>query len=176
VRIFRNENDLSRYNKSRRQELVDFTTDWLNRFGWFPQDFRRDAESYYRHVVSNRWSSVSFPDTSDIFLTAHVIALLYELADQELISCEFRINFTVHSIEFSYQEYLASDQWKDKRAAARRRAGYACQICNSRMPPLDAHHRTYERIGNERDGDLIVLCRPCHRIFHDNGRLAASNM
>jgi hypothetical protein len=28
------------------------------------------------------------------------------------------------------------------------------------------HHRTYERFGREDTGDLTVLCRRCHTLFH----------
>ncbi len=74
--------------------------------------------------------------------------------------------------EFSYPEYLASDEWKAKAAAAKKAAGMRCQVCNAADTILDTHHRTYERIGNERPEDLIVLCRDCHALFHENGRLA----
>ena len=50
--------------------------------------------------------------------------------------------------------------------------GVRCQVCNTDKSILDTHHRTYERLGRELDGDLIVLCRDCHRIFHENGKLA----
>lgn len=27
---------------------------------------------------------------------------------------------------------------------------------------FELHHKTYERLGRERDDDLEVLCKPCH--------------
>jgi hypothetical protein len=72
--------------------------------------------------------------------------------------------------EMPYDEYLATCEWHERRAAARQRAGERCQVCNSEGP-LDVHHRTYERRGRERDDDLIVLCRGCHELFHRFGRL-----
>ncbi|MHB8220772.1 MAG: HNH endonuclease signature motif containing protein [Acidimicrobiales bacterium] len=30
----------------------------------------------------------------------------------------------------------------------------------------DLHHRSYERLGHERFGDVISLCRPCHSEMH----------
>jgi hypothetical protein len=71
-----------------------------------------------------------------------------------------------------YDEYIQSDDWREKADSAKKRAGGRCQVCNSDEPPLDAHHRTYERLGREQPGDLIVLCRACHQLFHGNGRLA----
>lgn len=38
-------------------------------------------------------------------------------------------------------------------------------MCNSRNRP-QVHHRTYERLGDERPADLTVLCQRCHRLFH----------
>lgn len=71
----------------------------------------------------------------------------------------------------NYRDYLASDEWHVKADAAKERAGRRCQVCNS-QGPLDCHHRTYERIGDEHPDDLTVLCRPCHELFSKNGRLA----
>ena len=47
----------------------------------------------------------------------------------------------------------------------------ACAICRS-TEFLEVHHRTYERIGEERQEDLITLCRECHQIFHQHKRTA----
>jgi len=64
-----------------------------------------------------------------------------------------------------YAEYLESDDWKEKQKKALKRAGYCCQVCNSEMQ-LNVHHRTYERVREEQDGDLTVLCHECHALFH----------
>lgn len=63
-------------------------------------------------------------------------------------------------------EYLRSEHWQLTRAAALARAENRCQVCNA-SSRLDVHHRTYERLGNEHPGDLTVLCRRCHDLFHD---------
>ena len=66
----------------------------------------------------------------------------------------------------AYVEYLKSERWANVRAAALRRAKGRCQACNS-PDFLDAHHRTYERMGREDIADITVLCRECHGTFHD---------
>lgn len=69
-----------------------------------------------------------------------------------------------------YREvYLRSDHWRATRLAALERAGNRCQVCNADKR-LDVHHRTYERIGNERPEDLTVLCRGCHELYHESRR------
>jgi 5-methylcytosine-specific restriction endonuclease McrA len=70
-----------------------------------------------------------------------------------------------------YAEYLQSPEWKKKRAKALRFAQFKCQLCNE-SNNLNVHHRSYERRGNEPLGDLIVLCKDCHSIFHQNKELA----
>ena len=69
-----------------------------------------------------------------------------------------------------YHEYIKSDAWKHKADEAKRRAGDRCQICN-KTGKLEAHHRTYENLGDEQPGDIIVLCRECHELFSRNRRL-----
>jgi len=65
-----------------------------------------------------------------------------------------------------YDQYIQSDEWKIKRAAALDHARNRCQVCNDGMN-LHVHHRTYEDLGNEHIYDLTVLCRECHDLYHD---------
>jgi len=70
------------------------------------------------------------------------------------------------------RDYLASPEWLARRREALDRAGGRCQVCNRSDGILDTHHRTYERLGHEDPADLIVLCRSCHHLFHQNGKLS----
>jgi 5-methylcytosine-specific restriction endonuclease McrA len=65
-----------------------------------------------------------------------------------------------------YQEYIQSEEWKQRAHEAKRRAGWQCAVCAS-TKSLEAHHRTYDRLGRERPQDLVVLCWRCHRRHHD---------
>jgi len=69
--------------------------------------------------------------------------------------------------------YLRSAHWQSMRRTALEHAEYRCAVCYA-GDSLDVHHRTYERLGDERITDLLVLCRTCHDIFHKRGRLAGS--
>ena len=64
-----------------------------------------------------------------------------------------------------YHAYLRSDVWRRRAAQCKRRYGYRCALCNT-IGPLNAHHRTYERLGFEISSDLIALCRHCHARHH----------
>lgn len=61
-----------------------------------------------------------------------------------------------------YNEYRKTKHWRSLRAAVRSRAGGACEACGA-QGSTDTHHRSYERLGEERLSDLVALCRDCHR-------------
>lgn len=73
-----------------------------------------------------------------------------------------------------YIAYINSAAWKAKRGPALTRAEGRCQVCNS-ANHLDVHHRTYERFEDEKPGDLTVLCRTCHELFHEKRHLKTGN-
>lgn len=64
-----------------------------------------------------------------------------------------------------YADYLATSHWLRVRTLALEQAGHTCDLCG-RADRLEVHHRTYERLGFERQSDLIVLCQDCHRDHH----------
>jgi hypothetical protein len=64
-----------------------------------------------------------------------------------------------------YGEYLKTAHWQRVRGLALEQAGHSCDLCGH-TDRLEVHHRTYERLGFERQSDLIVLCHDCHRDFH----------
>lgn len=72
--------------------------------------------------------------------------------------------------DVNYQKYIRSKAWQQKAEEAKTRAGNRCQACNRPRSEvqLDAHHRTYERIGRERPGDITVLCRDCHHSIEES--------
>lgn len=71
-------------------------------------------------------------------------------------------NQSVKAID--YKEYLKSKEWQEKSIKEKEK-NPNCSLCNGKGK-LHTHHRTYVRCGNERDGDLIVLCSECHDLFH----------
>jgi len=64
-----------------------------------------------------------------------------------------------------YGDYLESPEWDAVRKRAYALAEYRCQLCN-KDGELHTHHRSYDRIGCEKDCDVIVLCKRCHGKFH----------
>lgn len=66
-----------------------------------------------------------------------------------------------------YSRYISSTGWHTSaaRLAELAASGHRCRICNASRgeAQLEVHHRTYERLGHERVGDLTTLCRECHQ-------------
>lgn len=73
--------------------------------------------------------------------------------------------------ELPYWQFLQTTYWKSIRREVIRQAGGECELCGDH-DGLDAHHTTYEHHGREHRhmGDLMCLCRECHRIEHDGDR------
>lgn len=67
--------------------------------------------------------------------------------------------------KLSYAEYLQTPLWQQRRERSLALARHHCQRCGSRRR-LQVHHRTYDRLGEEADEDLEVLCDACHRQEH----------
>jgi hypothetical protein len=68
-----------------------------------------------------------------------------------------------------YWAYLRTDWWRERRQRALRRAKHRCELTGA-TDHLEVHHVTYERIGCERDSDLIVIYEPVHETIHNTGR------
>jgi 5-methylcytosine-specific restriction endonuclease McrA len=62
-----------------------------------------------------------------------------------------------------YKIYMASNSWRKNpaRLLALSNVQGHCRVCHD-DGPLEVHHATYERLGCERENDLIPLCRNCH--------------
>lgn len=65
-----------------------------------------------------------------------------------------------------YQWYINSAKWRHRRERFLNRKGRVCEVCGS-TENITVHHKTYARIGNERDRDLQVLCCGCHNNLHE---------
>ena len=67
----------------------------------------------------------------------------------------------------NYNDYLRSEHWQDvKKRYRQSRYPWVCFCCGASDRPLDLHHRSYKRLGQERLMDLLPLCRECHDAVH----------
>ena len=65
-----------------------------------------------------------------------------------------------------YDEYLASDEWEERRQLVMDRAEGLCEGCR-KAPAVQVHHLTYEHVFNELLYELVALCVPCHKRAHE---------
>jgi 5-methylcytosine-specific restriction endonuclease McrA len=64
-----------------------------------------------------------------------------------------------------YQDYLASEEWQEKRREILTRDRFKCRHCGN--DATEVHHLTYVRIFREELDDLVSVCRNCHQDIHD---------
>ncbi len=75
----------------------------------------------------------------------------------------------------NYHAYIFSKAWRGRRGRELLRVDYCCEFCGYQVGSLEdsgdcylqVHHLSYERLGNEAQEDLIVLCNFCHADVHD---------
>jgi len=79
-----------------------------------------------------------------------------------------------------YYEYINSSKWQEKRKEFYSskinklfslKGEWKCTCCLKPGIPLDLHHRTYKRLGNEKLMDFMAVCRACHNAIHDHYKL-----
>lgn len=65
----------------------------------------------------------------------------------------------------SYEAYLDSDHWREFKAKYRAVGrSMRCAVCNG--TPIQLHHHTYVRLGQESLDDVTPLCRADHTAVH----------
>lgn len=66
-----------------------------------------------------------------------------------------------------YEEYLKSQEWKEKRRKKAKEQNYFCEMCHQKvLKGFHIHHKTYIRFKKERLSDLMFLCEDCHAKLH----------
>lgn len=65
----------------------------------------------------------------------------------------------------TYQDYLDSDLWRDKRSFILKLRPI-CELCQQNKS-TSVHHKTYASVGNENKNDVMALCFPCHSDIHN---------
>jgi len=76
-----------------------------------------------------------------------------------------------------YKEFLASDEWKERRALVYERAKGECERCHHSHPMMNCHHLSYDFPNVPIDAPwpegwlpeitaLCLLCVECHEFLH----------
>lgn len=146
----------------------------------------REARQKRRDEIQRRWTerralllftkSYAKPSRPDDLLHGllafsqwvNVEALLdaVDLSNSDRTALLSRAVRVIQLKELPYDEYLQTEEWQAKAAAAKKRFGGRCAL-DASHPADHAHHRTYERRGREVADDLVPLCADCHAKFHN---------
>jgi hypothetical protein len=106
------------------------------------------------------------------------------LIEKEILTIEeaqyfreyIRAGITKEEIQSRYREYRNSKYWKMKRKQIHILANNICELCNS-IASNQVHHLTYKRLGEERNSDLMAVCRGCHeKITFNKEEYCAKNL
>ena len=63
-----------------------------------------------------------------------------------------------------YAKHMKSKYWAELKSKVIKRRGKMCERCRNVSCSLDLHHLHYRTFGKERQKDVQLLCRDCHRI------------
>ena len=66
----------------------------------------------------------------------------------------------------TYREYLGTWHWREFKIRYFEAHPKKCSHCQIENSLIQLHHVTYARVGNEDFGDVIPLCKRCHRAHH----------
>lgn len=72
-------------------------------------------------------------------------------------------------VVIGYDAYLHTKHWKTKRRKIYLLRNKTCQMCKKVIKngeSYNVHHKNYNRVGNEKDSDLMLLCPECHKLLH----------
>lgn len=65
-----------------------------------------------------------------------------------------------------YEKYIGSAEWAERKSLYYETHHRECRSCGADKKELHLHHRTYARIYQENDSDLMPLCVDCHAALH----------
>ena len=65
----------------------------------------------------------------------------------------------------TYQNYLDSKKWKNKRSKILKRDNFKCVHCGGNATHV--HHKKYSQWGKENLKNLESVCKKCHEIVHE---------
>jgi hypothetical protein len=70
----------------------------------------------------------------------------------------------------AYAAHIRSSYWRWLRDIVGEFVDWRCERCGLFGRDFDLHHKTYERFGEERSGDVEYLCKGCHRVADQERR------
>lgn len=106
-------------------------------------------------------------ETGQIYTVSEEDRRITDSSEDTSSGAKLLLNEGVKRLGFgSYQEFLLSSLWIQRRRSWWSKYPHSvCAVCDVKGKLL-LHHKTYERLGCERDEDLCPLCPRCHGQVH----------
>lgn len=83
----------------------------------------------------------------------------------------------MNKYKIKYEDYLKSKEWKTKREKIAQERNYICEKCKKQIiKGYHIHHINYDNFGNEKESDLMFLCKKCHEKIHHRENKAIKNI
>ena len=89
------------------------------------------------------------------------------LFDSDLFQVYSSIQSDLSKTSFTgvdYYAYIESDKWKQRRKPVIEKYPF-CQVCKL-APSTQVHHISYKNLGDEKDWELLAVCKDCHKEIH----------
>lgn len=83
------------------------------------------------------------------------------------LNMKFPVTCKTGEIANDYKSYLQTKHWANVRERFKNsKYEKKCNVCGVKNQPLDLHHKSYKRLGDEYLWHLIYLCREHHQNTH----------
>jgi len=77
--------------------------------------------------------------------------------------------------QVNYRAHINSPEWFATKRRLIAKRGQKCERCNLKTPFLQLYHLTHEHVAQERDWDLVLVCRRCRDSLHEAGSVDRGN-
>jgi hypothetical protein len=130
----------------------------LNRLQTIEDKFNKDLKNQI--IRKNRQRKFSYERNADLYIKRRKVKLSKSERNKYKKEREYK------RIPKQYQVYIKSKWWTKRKNKYYQENGRKCAICNS-SEHIQLHHLKYGNFGEEKDQDLLALCRFHHTDFHD---------
>jgi 5-methylcytosine-specific restriction endonuclease McrA len=137
--------------------------------GFSTRQLRYQCPDCFEFLGSSQRHTLATPDTPEIDPNTLVLRNERREREREKWSGRWEELRLQQDAEWwsRYNEYLATDEWKELRKLVLARDENLCQGCREHKA-TQVHHLTYRNAGHEFLWELISVCDECHKRYHDD--------
>lgn len=129
-------------------------------------EFSATSKTKRDNFIAGGKNKTGYSSNDTDYLCKNCVEMLQEEEQEQVRRYREKISKKNTLKTMPYKEYLQTKHWKMFARLAKKKAGWICNACSS-GDNLNVHHLTYERRGNEKFSDVVVLCKECHEKVHE---------